>query len=110
MCKILSRRGDAFAARVLSTDEYVTYQNASNKAQYLSKCWAVKEAVVKAYGTGFRDPFIPHNISYTSNGDRPYVSFAEEIRDSGILNDTTIHLSVSDELHQVIAFVIVEKK
>ena len=76
--------------------------------KYLSKCWAVKEAVVKAYGTGFTTPFSPCDIGYTSDGGKPYVRFSEKIHQSGLLNNKITHLSVSDELTHVIAFVIVE--
>jgi len=106
--KIYSRRGNAFAARILSNDEYAIYIKKHDRVKYLSKCWAVKEAVVKAYGTGFTTPFSPCDIGYTSDGGKPYVRFSEKIHQSGLLNNKITHLSVSDELTHVIAFVIVE--
>ena len=106
--KIYSRRGDAFASRILSNDEYAIYIEKHDKVKYLSKCWAVKEAVVKAYGTGFTTPFSPCDIGYISEGGIPYVKFSEKIHYSGLLNNRITHLSVSDELTQTIAFVVVE--
>ena len=48
---IIKRRDDKFAKKVLSDKEYNTYLKSNNKETYLSKCWAVKEAFVKAMGT-----------------------------------------------------------
>ena len=41
-----------FAQKIL-TSEFSEYQKSTNKAQHMAKCWAVKEAFVKALGTGF---------------------------------------------------------
>lgn len=108
MRKILDRRGDTFAVRILSSNEYIKYHNVADKARYLSKCWAVKEAVVKAYGTGFRNPFSPCDIEYISEGGAPCVKFSEKIHQTGLLNNKVTHLSVSDEITQVIAFAVME--
>ena len=49
--------------------EYVKYSAIKlkyQKAQYLAKCWAVKEAFVKALGTGFTKDYSWSTIEYFS--------------------------------------------
>lgn len=118
MFEKLRRHGDKFARKILTSYEYSLYSNMSDKhkkAQYVAKCWAVKEAFVKAMGTGFSGNFTWGNIGYFSpkgsltNG-RPRVNLSDDIRwDSRMINKV-IHLSVSDETDNVIAFVTIEER
>lgn len=112
----LSRHGDKFAKKILTNSEYTLYCNSSNKAQYLAKCWAVKEAFVKALGTGFSGNFMWGDINYASptktytNIRRPYVRLSERALYSSEMKNKNIHLSVSDEVENVIAFVTIEEE
>ena len=64
----LESNGDKFAKDTYS-GEYVKYSAIKlkhQKAQYLAKCWAVKEAFVKALGTGFTKDYSWSTIEYFS--------------------------------------------
>jgi holo-[acyl-carrier protein] synthase len=107
---IIERRDDKFAKKVLSDKEYNTYLKSNNKETYLSKCWAVKEAFVKAMGTGFTGIYKKTNISYRSSGNsRPFIELSNDIADKVSNLNININLSVSDEKSNVIAFVILER-
>lgn len=114
----LRRHGDKFARKILTSYEYSIYSSINDthkKAQYVAKCWAVKEAFVKAMGTGFSGKFTWGNIGYFSpKGSnvkgQPRVNLSDDIRwDSSMINKI-VHLSVSDETENVIAFVTIEER
>ncbi len=111
----IDRHGDKFAKRILSKAEQDTYLASSNKAQYLAKCWAVKEAFVKAIGTGFKGNFLWKNITYFSPAGglglgHPQVRYSDEIKHDSLMDNKIVHLSVSDEQSLVIAYVTIEVK
>jgi len=106
---IIKRRDDKFAKKVLSDKEYNTYLKSNNKETYLSKCWAVKEAFVKAMGTGFTGIYKKADISYcSSDNSRPFIELSNDIEDEIKNLNININLSVSDEASNVIAFVVLE--
>ena len=107
--KIINRHGDNFAKKVLAVNEYDIYLKSNNKETYLSKCWAVKEAFVKAKGTGFTGVYKKTDITYNSPGNsRPTIEVSDEIASDDSMRNITINLSVSDEISNVVAFVILE--
>ncbi len=107
--KIVNRHGDKFAKKILAVNEYDTYLKSNNKETYLSKCWAVKEAFVKAMGTGFTGVYKKTDIMYNSPGDsRPTIDVSDEIASDVSMRNITINLSVSDETSNVVAFVVLE--
>ena len=107
--KIIERHDDKFAKRVLTDIEYDTYLKSTNKEQYLSKCWAVKEAFVKAMGTGFTGIYKKTDITYCSPGKRkPFIELSNDIAKKVDKYNIKINLSVSDEVSNAIAFVILE--
>ena len=108
--KIIERHDDKFAKRVLADIEYDTYLQSTNKPQYLSKCWAVKEAFVKAMGTGFTGIYKKTDITYCSPGKRkPFIELSNDIAKKVDKHNIKINLSVSDEVSNAIAFVILER-
>ena len=78
------------------------------KAQYLAKCWAVKEAFVKALGTGFTKDYSWSTIEYFSPIGRYGVAHPQ-VRLNKRLENKIVHLSVSDEKENVIAYVTIEE-
>ena len=107
---IIKRRDDKFAKKVLSDKEYNTYLKSNNKETYLSKCWAVKEAFVKAMGTGFTGIYKKADISYcSSDNSRPFIELSNDIEEEIKSLNIKINLSVSDEVSNAIAFVILER-
>ena len=107
----LDRFGERFARRILTDDEWPYYNASSKPVSFLASRFAAKEALSKAMGTGLRHPV---NLSYMSinhdNLGKPYFEFHPALNqfmsDKGI---THHHLSISDEINMVCAFVVLEK-
>lgn len=107
---ILSKKKQAFVKRVLSEHEQALFANKGDSAAYCAKRFAAKEAFAKALGTGigkmigFQDLTVRNN----ENG-KPHFIPSEKLR--LYLMDKNIkqaHLSLSDEKHNAVAFVILE--
>jgi holo-[acyl-carrier protein] synthase len=103
-----------FAKKILTNSEFVLYlaiEKVSERARFVSKCWAVKEAFVKALGTGFTGDFHWGDIAYVSPGNvRPTVQLSDRAHYNSLMKNKTIHLSVSDEITTVIAYVTIEEE
>lgn len=96
----IKQKGFKMAPRILSRKELFEWQdmsNRDNKHQWLAKAWAVKEATVKALGTGFNEEYEPSDIEYRS----PHVYIKGKKHDG-------VHLSVSDDGEYTIAYVVIE--
>ncbi len=108
IAKVLERRGDAFARRILTTAEYAQYLQKKDKDRFLAKRYAAKEAVVKALGTGFRQGVSWQHIEI-SNNSLGQPSFHLQKRAHELSQQKNIyehHLSLSDEREYVVAFVV----
>ena len=107
----LEKYGERFARRILSNDEWPDFINSSKPIIFLASRFAAKEALSKAMGTGLRYPVSLSHIGITHDTlGKPYFIFHpvldELIKRKGIVN---YHLSISDEINIVCAFVILEK-
>ncbi|MDX5411366.1 MAG: holo-ACP synthase [Thauera sp.] len=104
---MLERHGPRVAERILGADELAEFAAAARPARFLAKRFAVKEAVAKAFGTGFRDGLSLRHIGVTHDAlGRPSLAFlgrAEELRVRLGVADS--HVSVADERDYAIAFV-----
>lgn len=117
MTEIINRHGDRFAQKVLTNQEFLKYNDSPNKAQYLAKCWAVKEAFVKALGTGFTKGLSWKDISYFSptgnfrmtNHPTVYIGSSNDFRHP-MMDNKLVHLSVSDEKDYAVANVTIESE
>ena len=109
--RLYLKYGERFAARILSEQELMEFSNSNKKVMFLSKRFAAKEALSKAFGTGLRYPVCLHYISVMHlESGKPYFEFnptiTVHVKNEGITNH---HLSISDELNLACAFVILEK-
>ena len=110
MAELRSRHGSRLAQRLLAPDEWGDYAGTRDKDGFLAKRFAAKEALAKALGTGLRFPVSLGNmvVSHDRLG-RPAFAFAPELtswlkaRRLG-----AVHLSISDERHYAVAYVVVE--
>jgi holo-[acyl-carrier protein] synthase len=107
----LDRFGERFARRILTDCEWSEYNLSSKPIIFLASRFAAKEALSKAMGTGLRHPVNLNNITITHDSlGKPYFEFHPDLNqliiDRGI---TQHHLSISDEINMVCAFVILEK-
>ena len=108
--KILSKNRDGFVKRVLSEHEQALFANKADSAAYFAKRFAAKEAFAKALGTGigrvvsFQDLTVRNN----ENG-KPHFIPSEKLRQYLVENNIKqAHLSISDEIQNAIAFVVLE--
>ena len=105
---VLDRQGDAFVQRILTHSEQKQYQASKQKAAFLAKRFAAKEAVAKALGTG-----IGHGVSFQDMSITNNAKGAPEVVLSGgaarIMAEQGAHkvlLSLADERHYAIAYAI----
>lgn len=99
-------RKDAFLTRVFTPEEC---RQAKGKASKLAGSFAVKEAVAKVFGTGFRT-FMPNHIEVLRDElGKPYVNLYGNAKSLAVkLGITRIHVSISNTKTQCIAFAIGE--
>ena len=109
----ISRSGDSFAREILSTQEWDDYAKRpdTQKAAFLSKRFAAKEAFAKAVRMGFREPVALHNIRICHDELKaPYFAVSDDLQQwLNTKNIKKLHLSISDEKEYAIAFVIAEQ-
>ena len=104
---MLARHGARVAERMLSADELVEFAGTARPARFLAKRFAVKEAVAKAFGTGFRNGLSLRHIGIQHDAlGKPSLRFysrAEELLVELGVGDA--HVSVADEDDYAVAFV-----
>ena len=102
----------SFAKKILGPQELVTYKQMSSDQGifYLGKQFAAKEAIAKAFGSGFTSPIFPQAIQILRNNiGKPEIVFSEEVKSySEGLGITGSHVSLSDERNYLIAFAVLE--
>ncbi len=110
MRRSLERFGDRFAEHILTESEMVDYKKVRDKARFLSKRFAAKEAAVKAFGTGFSQGIHLHeiNVGHNERG-KPLLQFSgralEFVQEHHIVLS---NISISDEAEYAVAFVTLE--
>lgn len=105
----LDRLGDAFACRILTDSEFETYQGSNQPAAFLAKRFAAKEAAAKALGTGIGKVSFQHlEVSNDALGapKLKFHGYALELQMMKAINH--LHLSLSDEKDNAVAFVVLE--
>jgi holo-[acyl-carrier protein] synthase len=110
MRRLLSRYGERLPTRLLHEAEWTGFRAARDPAHFLARCFAIKEAVAKAVGTGLRG-FGHQDIGSTRDDlGKPHLVFSTVLRqrllEMGIGRG---HVSLSDEGEMILAFVILER-
>lgn len=110
IAKAYDRFGHRFARRVLNEAEWSDYENHPYPTRFLTKRFAVKEAAVKALGTGERtgvllkDFFLQHDTL-----GKPILCVSGEAQKHCITrNIEHFWVSLTDEGDSVVAFVVME--
>lgn len=103
----LDKHGDKFAQRILTVTELSEFEEKNDKAAFLAKRFAAKEATAKAMGTGFSNGLSLLHIGVTHDkAGKPILEFLETAET--FLIDNKIkqsHLSLADERDYAVAFV-----
>lgn len=110
--KVFEKQGQNFAERLLSDAELTEFAQQLHPARFLAKRWALKEAVSKALGTGisqgvrFKDMTVAHHQT-----GQPYLVLHGSTKaKSDELLITNWSISISDEKHHTVAFVVAEQR
>ncbi len=106
----LSRFGDRFAERILTENELLEFHQNVNKANFLARRFAAKEAAVKAMGTGFSNGVQLHDIEVTHDAQgKPLLAFHGRAREFMQERSVAVaHISLADEQDHAVAFVTLE--
>ena len=108
--KSLERHGERFALRILAASEVEAWRAHRDPARFLAKRFAAKEAFGKALGTGVAVPATLHAVAvgHDALGKPDYRyddRLAAHMRERGLC----AHLSISDEVDNVVAFALIER-
>lgn len=104
---------EAFLMRCFSEAEQQLFYTSKEHflAEKAAGNWAVKEAVSKAFGTGFRTMSLTDIIVLRNELGKPFVELQKEARRiSDELGITTIHATITNTKTEATAFVIAEGK
>lgn len=106
----VTRSGDRLAKRVLSENEWATWQSHQQPVRFLAKRFAVKEAAAKAFGTGIRNglAFNQFEVFNDELGKPRLRLWGEAQRLAENLGVGSIHVTLADERHYACATVIIE--
>lgn len=110
--KVFAKQGDNFAQRLLSAAELQEFAHQLYPARFLAKRWALKEAVSKALGTGIAQGvrFKDMTVAHKSSGQPFLVLTGSTLKKSDELGINNWAISISDEKHHTVAFVVAENK
>jgi holo-[acyl-carrier protein] synthase len=105
IAEMYQKYGTRFADKILSASELKELSQSSNKPAFLARRFAAKEAFVKALGTGFQGLwFTDITITHDTLG-KPVI----QMDNTRWLKGKQAHLSISDERHYALAFVVIEQ-
>ena len=112
MAESLQRHSRRFAARILAERELAEFDQSARPEAYLAKRFAAKEAVAKAFGTGFRDGLSLKHICVAKDAlGRPQVLLTEKAQELAQQRQVAgVHLSLADEQEYAIAYVVMESR
>lgn len=102
--KNYKRFANVFASKILHDEEIKELEVRPNKADFIAKRFAVKEAFVKALGTGIRAKvhwrcmYVIHNES-----GKPILKFTTEFAKLIAADTLEVHISIADENQYAIA-------
>lgn len=104
---LLAKYEGEFIARILTPEEKEKYYliNDDNKAAFLSKRYAAKEAISKAFGTGLGTEIKFHDIVIDNDTlGKPMATV-----NSGLAENLKIFLSLSDDYPIAVAFAVISQ-
>ena len=107
----LDRYGERFARRILAGEELTDFQRTRHPARFLARRFAAKEAVVKAYGTGFTRGMTFQDIvvSHDAAGKPLLLLSGRALELQYEMGIGEKFISISDELEYAVAFVTLLK-
>jgi holo-[acyl-carrier protein] synthase len=114
IAKLLEKNKGAFVEKLCTKEEKIYLQSCADITPKLAKLWAVKEATVKALGTGFIEGISFKDIELRHNNlGKPQLAItgkAKEKLDEITKGDFNVVVSLSDDKPWAQAVVVIEKK
>ncbi len=105
--RILEKYPKRFPKRILHPQEYTDYSERKNKAAFLARQFAAKEAVSKAIGSGFAENLYPKSILIKRDRyGKPHATLDQSEKQT---TERTILVSISDEASYAVAQAIIVK-
>ena len=110
VAKIDRRFAERFERRILTARERIEIDTATDRSRFLAKRYAVKEAAVKALGTGERGGVLLKDFGLTHDSlGKPLLRIeGAALRRCDQLGVNASHVSLSDEGDLITAFVVLE--
>ncbi len=107
---LLSRYGNRFTERVFTEAEASYAQQSVKRAERLAGRFAVKEAVLKAFGTGKSQGIRWRDVETVRGpmGRPKVILYGNAINFMNKLNADTIHVTIAHDGGKAVAFVIIE--
>jgi holo-[acyl-carrier protein] synthase len=107
----LERHGERFARRLLAAQEMADFQRTPHPARFLARRFAAKEAVAKAYGTGFTQGMTFRDIAvgHDAAGKPLLLLSGRALELQQELGIGEQFISISDEQEYAVAFVTLLK-
>ena len=104
----VQRYGDRFVDRVLTSEEKQRFDRSKQPVAFLAKRWAAKEAAAKALGTGIGSSAGFHDFSVENDelGAPKLMLSGNAAKTASIKGVEQTHISLSDEQHYALAFVV----
>jgi len=108
-------KNKSFIKKIYSNNEIKFSKNIKNKVNYFAKRFVAKEALSKAFGTGFRNNLNFKDIEILNDElGKPYYFLSKKIKKIAYkkfrINNLNYFLSITDEKDYSIAFTILQKK
>ena len=102
---VLDKYGDRFLRKIFTEEEII-----KKNVYEISGKFAVKEAFVKALGTGFsKKVFFKDIIVLNNNSGKPYIVLSHKIIQNFNLDNFNVHVSISHDGEYAVAMTILER-
>jgi holo-[acyl-carrier protein] synthase len=109
MASLYERHGEHAAGKILAVAERDACTASADRARFLAKRFAAKEAFGKAMGCGIRAPVLLTSMAVQHDAlGRPHFEFSGQLAEHMDRLGVSVHLSISDERDYAVAFVVLE--
>lgn len=106
--RLYKKYGTRLVTKIL-TEKEERHLPTQERAAWLAKRFAAKEALSKAFGTGFSDGLTFKDFSILNNNKgAPEVVLSKNAQDK-LPPECKIHISLSDEKAYALAFIVIEQ-
>ena len=108
--RLYERHGERALEKLLAPSERAGFEKATDRARFLAKRFAAKEALGKALGIGVAKPATLPNIAVVHDTlGKPSFAYAPDLARYLDERGLSANLSISDEQDFALAFVVLER-